>query len=304
MPSGGEAVGVGSVRRVVADYGALVSSPSVVTAPADVVAGVALATVLGASVPASTVVCLCLASAFVYAAGTMFDSVADATAEAVDRPCLSVPSGRVDGADALSVGAALLVGGVVLATAVGGAAPGLTAVVLALAVLLSDAFPAGSPADVRAVATARGSTVVLGLSVAGAAAFAPLALLFPAAVAVSAGALTRMAEAGGDGTVAAAATVTVTAMVVAVVATLLGTTATGLAATVVAAGSLAWDWRTLGPAIADPTSENVGSAADACVVGGVFLDAAVAVVAGPLFAVAAAGLVVPAAALSRNVGRR
>lgn len=300
----GDALGVESVRRVASDYADLIRLPNVFTAPPDVLAGVALAVALGATASLPTVVGLCLASVLVYAAGTTLNDVADAAEDRRHRPNRPIPSGRVGRTEALTLGVGLLLAGVVLATAVGGAVPGATAATLALAVALYDGLLKGGPAGFLAMGAARGLNVALGLSVAGAAAFGGVALLFPAAVVGYVAALTRMAEAetgGGEASAVAltAAAATLAAMVVAVVATLLGTTATGLLATVVAACFLAWDWRALAPAMADPTPANVGPAVGTCVLGIVLLDAAVAVVAGPAFAAAAAAFLVPATVLSR-----
>jgi 4-hydroxybenzoate polyprenyltransferase len=301
----GDALDVESVRRVAADYADLIRLPNVFTAPPDVLAGVALAVALGVTPSLPTVVGLCLASALVYAAGTTLNDVADAAEDRRHRPNRPIPSGRVGRIEALSIGAGLLVAGVALAAAVGGTLPGSTAAALALAVALYDGLLKGGPAGFLAMGAARGLNVLLGLSVAGSAAFDGLAPLFPAVVVVYVAALTRMAEAetgGGEASAVAltGAAATVAAMVVAVVASLLGTTATGLLATAVAACFLAWDWRALAPAMADPTPANVGPAVGTCVLGIVLLDAAVAVVAGPAFAAAVAAFLVPATVLSRQ----
>ncbi|WP_363463855.1 UbiA family prenyltransferase [Halogeometricum borinquense] len=300
----GDALGVESVRRVATDYAELVRLPNVFTAPPDVIAGVALAVALGATVSVPTIVGLCLASALIYAAGTTLNDVADVDEDAKERPNRPIPSGRVGRSEALSVGVILLVCGVVVAAVVGGLGPGLTAVALALAVALYDGLLKGTPAGFFAMGAARGLNVALGLSIAGVAAFDGLALLFPASVVVYVAALTRMAEAetgGGDGSAVAltGAGATLAAMVVAIVVTVRGAPTAGLVATLVAAVFLAWDWRALGPAIADPAPSNVGPAVGTCVLGIVLLDAAVAVIAGPTFVLAAAAFAIPATTLSR-----
>ncbi|SFR68589.1 UbiA family prenyltransferase [Halogeometricum limi] len=299
-----DALAFDRVRRVATDYADLIRLPNIFTAPPDVLAGAALAVALGATVDPVTVAGLCLASALVYAAGTTLNDVADVDEDASERPERPIPSGRVGRSEALSLGVVFLLAGVGVATAVSGFATGLTALVLAAAVVLYDGLLKGGPLGFIAMGSARGLNVLLGLSVAGAAALNPVALLFPAAVVGYVAALTRMAEAetgGGEGSAVALTGVgaTVAAMVVAVVATVLGTPTTGLVATVVAAGFLAWDWRALGPAIADPAPSNVGPAVGTCVLGIVLLDAAVAVVGGPAFALAAAAFALPATTLSR-----
>lgn len=301
----GDVLGFDNVRRVLADYAELVRFPNVFTAPPDVLAGTALAVALGASASLPTVAGLCLASAFVYAAGTALNDAADAAEDARDRPDRPIPSGRVGRGDALAVGGMLLFAGVGVAAAVGGTLPGLAAATLALTVALYDGLLKGGPAGFLAMGAARGLNVLLGLSVAGAAAFDAVALLFPAALVVYVAAFTRMAESetgGGAGSEVAAAAggATLAAMAVAVVVTVLGTPAVGLAATVLAACFLAWDWHALGPAMADPVPSKIGPAVGSCVLGIVLLDGAVAVVAGPRFAVAAAAFAVPAHALSRR----
>ncbi|ELZ34184.1 4-hydroxybenzoate polyprenyltransferase [Halogeometricum pallidum JCM 14848] len=301
----GDAFGFERVRRVATDYAELVRLPNIFTAPPDVLAGAALAVALGASASLPTVAGLCLASACVYAAGTTLNDVADVDEDGRERPERPIPSGRVGRGSALVFGGALLLAGVGVAGTTGGTLSGLAAAALALTVVLYDGLLKGGPAGFLAMGTARGLNVFLGLSLAGAAAFDAVALLFPIGVVVYVAAFTRMAESetgGGEGSdvAVAAAGATLAAMVVPIVATVLATPAVGLAATVLAACFLAWDWHALGPAMADPVPSKVGPAVGTCVLGIVLLDGAVAVVAGPWFAVAAAAFAVPTRVLSRH----
>ncbi|MDS0298878.1 UbiA family prenyltransferase [Halogeometricum sp. S1BR25-6] len=301
----GDAFGFERVRRVATDYAELVRLPNLFTAPPDVLAGAALAVALGAPASLPTIAGLCVASACVYAAGTTLNDAADVAEDERERPERPIPSGRIGRGSALVFGGALLLAGVGVAAATGGALPGLVAAALALTVVLYDGLLKGGPAGFLAMGAARGLNVCLGLAVAGAAAFDAVALLFPIGVVVYVAAFTRMAESetgGGEGSevAVAAAGATFAAMVVPVVATVLGTPTLGLAATVLAACFLAWDWHALGPAMADPVPSKVGPAVGTCVLGIVLLDGAVAVVAGPWFAVAAAAFAVPTHVLSER----
>ncbi len=76
-------------------YLELIRLPAVFTAPADVLAGVALATCFGAVVGWGTVGLLVLSSACVYCAGMAANDVFDAKIDAAERPGRPIPSGRV-----------------------------------------------------------------------------------------------------------------------------------------------------------------------------------------------------------------
>ncbi len=102
----------------------LIRLPAVFTAPADVLAGVALAGVAGVVVDPATIGLLVLASAAVYCAGMAANDLFDAEVDARERPGRPIPSGRVSkggawslvlGLQALALALAMLVGSATLA---------------------------------------------------------------------------------------------------------------------------------------------------------------------------------------------
>ncbi|MCA9538044.1 MAG: UbiA family prenyltransferase [Myxococcales bacterium] len=84
----------------------LIRLPAVFTAPADVLAGLALAAFAGHATSPLIAVALVLASAAVYCAGMAANDVFDAAIDASERPRRPIPSGRVSPA-----GAWMLIGG-------------------------------------------------------------------------------------------------------------------------------------------------------------------------------------------------
>ena len=76
-------------------YLELIRLPAVFTAPADVLAGVALVTCFGASVGLTAILLLVAASAAIYCAGMAANDIFDAQVDAVERPGRPIPSGRV-----------------------------------------------------------------------------------------------------------------------------------------------------------------------------------------------------------------
>lgn len=73
----------------------LIRLPAVFTAPADVLAGLALAALAGAVVEPLTIILLVAASAAVYCAGMAANDLFDAEVDAAERPGRPIPSGRV-----------------------------------------------------------------------------------------------------------------------------------------------------------------------------------------------------------------
>jgi 4-hydroxybenzoate polyprenyltransferase len=296
---------LGRLQRAAVAVAALVRLPNVFTAPPDVLAGAAVAVAVGAAVDPVTVAALCVASAFVYAGGTALNDVADAEADARERPERPIPSGAISRADALLVAAVALVAGVALATTLGGVLPGATALLLSLVVVLYDVALKGGPGGYLAMGGARGLNVLLGLSVAGASALEPWAAVVPVVLAVYVASLTRMAEGETGGatrsTVAGAGAGALVAGLAAVAAVdaLAGGTEL-IVGTLLAACFLAWVTRSLTRAYADPVPERIGPAVGAGVLGIVLLDAAVAAVAGPPSALVAGSFLLPSVGLSRR----
>ncbi len=79
----------------VRSYLELVRIPAVFTAPADVLAGLALAAAWGHPVRLVEILCLVLAGALIYCAGMAANDIFDRRIDAVERPGRPIPSGRV-----------------------------------------------------------------------------------------------------------------------------------------------------------------------------------------------------------------
>ncbi|MCB9545197.1 MAG: UbiA family prenyltransferase [Myxococcales bacterium] len=105
----------------------LVRLPAVFTAPADVLAGAALAAAAGLAVPVGAVGLLVLASALIYCAGMAANDLCDAAVDARERPGRPIPSGRVQRGAVLGVVLALQAAGIGLAALVGVPAAGMAA---------------------------------------------------------------------------------------------------------------------------------------------------------------------------------
>lgn len=99
-------------------YLELIRLPAMFTAPADVLAGLALAAAVGAELAPVTVILLVLASVCIYCAGMAANDIFDARIDAEERPNRPLPSGRVTpsqawalvlGLQALGLGLAALV---------------------------------------------------------------------------------------------------------------------------------------------------------------------------------------------------
>ncbi len=76
-------------------YLELVRIPAVFTAPADVLAGVALAAVWGHAVKPLELILVVLASALIYCAGMAANDIFDRRVDEIERPSRPIPSGRV-----------------------------------------------------------------------------------------------------------------------------------------------------------------------------------------------------------------
>ena len=111
---------------------------NVVTAWADVAAGLAVSGLLGAAA-AKPAAALLLATSGLYAGGVVFNDVFDAELDAVERPERPIPSGLVSRAGASFFGGVLLAIGVGSAW-VAGSAAGVLAIAIAVAALVYDRF--------------------------------------------------------------------------------------------------------------------------------------------------------------------
>lgn len=144
----------------------LIRLPAVFTAPADVLAGLALAGLAGVTADPLTIGALVLASAAIYCAGMAANDLFDAEVDARERPGRPIPSGRVSkggawglvlGLQAAALGIALTVGPATLA------AVGFTI----LATYLYDAGLKDGVMGPAAMGLCRYGNALVGLSVVG-----------------------------------------------------------------------------------------------------------------------------------------
>lgn len=141
-------------------YAQLTRPANLVTAAADVAAGYAVAGAPGLD----KLALLATASVLLYAGGVVLNDAFDAGIDAIERPERPIPSGRATRVGAFVFGALLLVGGIAIAGAAGGASL-LVAAAVALTALFYDA-------DAKhhwllgplAMATARALNLILGAS--------------------------------------------------------------------------------------------------------------------------------------------
>lgn len=300
--------GESGLRGSVAAYAALVRVPNLFSAPPDVLLGGALVAGTGGAVSLPALAGLACASVLLYAGGTTLNDYFDAEIDARERPERPIPSGRVPRRTAGVLGAALLVGGVLVALAAAGPRAGLFAAVLAVVIALYDGVLKGGPAGFLAMGSARGLDVLLGTATGVTATTTALpawALAIPVVIALYIAAVTYMAnneatttERGAVAAAAAGVLLAVLGVLAAVVMARPSLVQTVFAIGL-AGGFLAWTGRALGPAYATPQPGTVGPAVGTCILALVVLDAAFAALADVGWALAVLVFLVPAVGLSR-----
>jgi 4-hydroxybenzoate polyprenyltransferase len=295
-------------RGKLAAYAALVRVPNLFSAPPDVLLGGALVAATGTTVSIPSLAGLSIASMLLYAGGTTLNDYFDAAIDARERPERPIPSGAIPRRTAGTLGATLLIGGVLVALVTAGPRAGLFAAALAAVIALYDGVLKGGPTGFLAMGSARGLDVLLGTAAGVTAATAVLpawALAIPVVIALYIAAVTYMADNEATtterGAVAAAAAGVLLAVlgVLAAVGTL-GPSLVRIAFAVgLTGGFLVWTGRALGPAYATPRPDTVGPAVGTCILALVVLDAAFAALAGVGWALAILVFLVPAVGLSR-----
>lgn len=141
----------------------LVRLPAVFTAPADVLAGLALAALAGVAINPLTALLLIAASAAIYCAGMAANDLFDAPVDARERPARPIPSGRVSRGGAWTLVLALQLLGLALAWSVGPAA----LVAVGFTVLATYLYNAGfkdGPAGPAVMGLCRYGNALIGLS--------------------------------------------------------------------------------------------------------------------------------------------
>lgn len=309
-------------RDSVAAFATLVRLPNLFTAPPDVIAGAALATGAGYSVAeagagtssTASVGGLALASMLLYAAGTTLNDYFDADEDARERPDRPIPAGKITPSAAFTVGVALLLGGIGIATVVAGMLAGAVAGALALAVLLYDGVLKGTTIGFLCMGCTRALNVLLGATVTAVSPLAlpPRVLAVTGVVLVYIASVTYMAEyeTAGDGAAeqdrGRSAVIGAIGGVGIAILGVLGLLSVHTPSPVEAASTmgllvvfLVWSGQPLRAAYVDPGPETIGPAVGACVVGLIGLDAAIAATSGASWGFAALAFGIPAIGLSR-----
>lgn len=273
----------------------LVRPPNLVTAAADVAAGLAIA---GSGGLAAAPV-LVLASMALYAGGVALNDVCDAPLDARERPERPIPSGRVSRRSATTLALGLLTSGVALAS-LAGPAPGAVALAIALMAALYDARAKHEAWGPVAMGLCRGLNLLLGLSAVPAQLVGwPVALVLVAYIA-GVTLISRGEVHGGTRRAGATSLVLVAlagAGLVAMAPTFQGRVALLPFLVLLAVRVLPSSWR----AFAEPCALNVRDAVRQGLLSLVVLDAAiVAAYAGPL----PATLLLALALVARGLARR
>jgi hypothetical protein len=140
---------------------------NVFTAASNVIAGFLL--VQRGWQPLGPMLLLVIASMLLYEAGMVLNDVCDAKLDAVERSERPIPSGRVSKRNALRVGVALLIGGIVSAISVtwltGQFAPSLIAVTLAAIIVLYNVRAKSTRLGLLTMGLCRFLNVCLGASI-------------------------------------------------------------------------------------------------------------------------------------------
>lgn len=163
-------------RATLIDYLRLFRIPNVFTSLSDVAMGYLFVASV-ASLP--SLVCLLLASGLLYTAGMILNDVYDVEVDRQERPHRPIPSGKIPLGRAKLLGYGMLLGGIALATMAGQLTDGenvlrwrplVISLALAACIVLYDAIIKRTPLAPIAMGACRFFNVLLGMSVAAAAA--------------------------------------------------------------------------------------------------------------------------------------
>ena len=112
---------------------------NVVTAVADILAGIAISSyLLAGQFHWQLIALLCLSTAGLYAGGVVLNDLFDAKLDAIERPERPIPSGLISKSEAAALGSTLLLAGVLLAGGVSWYPAGLIALIIAIASVVYD----------------------------------------------------------------------------------------------------------------------------------------------------------------------
>ncbi len=141
---------------------------NIVTAVADILAGVAISGFLGSEVSSYLdhllpVVCMCLATIGLYGGGVVFNDVMDAELDKVERPERPIPSGVISMTQAIVLGSYLLLVGVLAAFTVG-RITGYLALGIAVCALVYDKWGKHQAWGPINMGLCRGLNLLMGIS--------------------------------------------------------------------------------------------------------------------------------------------
>ena len=154
----------------------LVRLPNLFTVFGDALMGVSLAMLaLGVQLTTGRVLCVCLASLFLYSFGVSLNDLVDAEADARHRPERPIPSGRISRMAALSFAIFLGLCGVVFAGLCGNLSCLISLVLVVLIVAYNLVLKKNAVAGAVGMGLCRAMDVALGASLAG----VSMSMLFP-----------------------------------------------------------------------------------------------------------------------------
>lgn len=150
-------------------YLRLMRPANIVTAVADVLAGIAISGFLGAEVvnyldQLLPILCLCLATIGLYGGGVVFNDVMDAKLDKVERPERPIPSGVISMAQAIVLGSYLLLVGILAAFTVG-RVTGFIALGITASALIYDKWGKHQVWGPVNMGLCRGLNLLLGVSI-------------------------------------------------------------------------------------------------------------------------------------------
>ena len=139
---------------------------NLVTSVADVLAGATISVAVnkGSAVSSMDIILVCLSTIGLYGGGVVFNDVFDATLDAVERPERPIPSGLITKTNAVLLGLALLIPGIMFAFLINQLA-GIVALFIALLALVYDKWSKHQslPGPIN-MGACRGLNLMLGVS--------------------------------------------------------------------------------------------------------------------------------------------
>jgi 4-hydroxybenzoate polyprenyltransferase len=150
-------------------YLRLMRPANIITAVADILAGVAISGFLGSEVSSYLdhllpVVCMCLATIGLYGGGVVFNDVMDAALDKIERPERPIPSGVISLTQAIVLGCYLLLVGILAAFTVG-RITGFIALGVAISALVYNKWGKHRSWGTVIMGLCRGLNLLMGISI-------------------------------------------------------------------------------------------------------------------------------------------